>query len=85
MNILYMIRIIIFHALFVLLTISLFLTSKTNPGTTPVYWGFQIGDEDFKKKTTEKLSQLSESDRVLFKACCLPDNAFNEIIKYCLY
>ena len=45
----------------------------------------KLKHEDFKKKTTEKLGQLSESDRVLFKACCLPDNAFNEIIKYCLY
>jgi hypothetical protein len=33
-----------------LLTGALFLTSKTNPGTTPVYWGFHIGDEEFKKK-----------------------------------
>ena len=41
--------------------------------------------EDFKKKTIEGLDQLKESDKVLFKTCCLPDNVFNEIIKYCLY
>ena len=45
----------------------------------------KLKHEDFKKKVLEKLDQLSESDKVLFRACCLPDNAFNEIIKYCLY
>ena len=44
------IRIILFHILIFLLTGALFLTSKTNPGRTPIYWGFHIGDEDFKKK-----------------------------------
>ena len=40
------------------MTGALFLTSKTNPGTTPVYWGFHIGDEDFKKNnvTTPKVA-----------------------------
>lgn len=41
--------------------------------------------EDFRKKTQEKLAQFNETDKVLFRACCLPDNAFNEVIKYCLY
>ena len=41
--------------------------------------------EDFKKKIMESLDNLKESDKILFKTCCLPDNAFNEIIKYCLY
>lgn len=45
----------------------------------------KLKHEDFKKKTTENLGKLSESDKVLFKTCCLPDNVFNEIIKYCLY
>ena len=40
--------------------------------------------ENFKNKIIENLSNLSESDKVLFKTCCLPDNVFNEIIKYCL-
>ena len=40
---------IIFNLLTILLAGSLYMTSKTNPGTTPVYWGFHIGDEDFKK------------------------------------
>ena len=45
----------------------------------------KLKHEDFKKKTTENLGKLSESDKVVFKTCCLPDNVFNEIIKYCLY
>lgn len=45
----------------------------------------KLKHEDFKKKIMDNLESLSLSDKVLFKACCLPDNAFNEIIKYCLY
>jgi len=41
--------------------------------------------EDFKKKTLENLNKFKEVDQILFKTCCLPDNVFNEIIKYCLY
>ena len=70
MNILYMMRIIIFHALFVLLAISLFLTSKTNPGTTPVYWGFHIGDEDFKKKRYCLICQVFKPERTHHCSIC---------------
>ena len=45
----------------------------------------KLRHEDFREKTREKLNLFSDSDKVLFRACCLPDNAFNEIIKYCLY
>jgi hypothetical protein len=45
----------------------------------------KLRHEDFRQKTREKLNLYSDSDKVLFRACCLPDNAFNEIIKYCLY
>ena len=65
-----MIRIIIFHALFILLTISLFLTSKTNPGTTPVYWGFHIGDEDFKKKRYCLICQVFKPERTHHCSIC---------------
>ena len=40
--------------------------------------------EDFKKKIVEKLDKMEQSDKILFRACCLPDNAFNEVIKFCL-
>ncbi|MCQ2820953.1 MAG: hypothetical protein MJ252_27155 [archaeon] len=36
------------------------------------------------KQNAEKLP-LGESDKILLKASCLPDTAFNSIIKYCLY
>jgi hypothetical protein len=45
----------------------------------------KLKHEDFKNKILSQLDKLSESDKVLFKACCLPDNAFNEVIKFCLY
>ena len=45
----------------------------------------KLRHEDFRQKTREKLNLFSDSDKVLFRACCLPDNVFNEIIKFCLY
>ena len=39
----------------------------------------------FKQKIEEKLDKLDEKDRVLFKACGLPENCFNCVIKYCLF
>jgi hypothetical protein len=45
----------------------------------------KLKHEDFKQNILDNLSNLSEKDKVLFQACCLPDNVFNEIIKYCLY
>jgi hypothetical protein len=44
----------------------------------------KLKNEDFKKKIEKKLDKLSFSDQVLFRTCCLPDNSFNEIIKFCL-
>ena len=45
----------------------------------------KLKHEDFKQKILDKYDSLSETDKVLFKTCCLPDNAFNEVIKFCLY
>ena len=63
-------RIILFHLLIFLLTGALFLTSKTNPGTTPVYWGFHIGDEDFKKKRYCLLCQIFKPERTHHCSIC---------------
>ena len=63
-------RIILFHVLIFLLTGALFLTSKTNPGTTPVYWGFHIGDEDFKKKRYCLLCQVFKPERTHHCSIC---------------
>ena len=53
-----------------LLTGALFLTSKTNPGTTPVYWGFHIGDEEFKKKRYCLLCQVFKPERTHHCSIC---------------
>ena len=45
----------------------------------------KLKNSDFKKTVESKLSELDNSSQVLFRACCLPDNVFNEIIKFCLY
>ena len=46
------------------------MTSKTNPGTTPIYWGFHIGDEDFKKKRYCLLCQVFKPERTHHCSIC---------------
>lgn len=41
---------IIFNILIVLLLWCFYVTMKTRPGEIPLYWGFYIGDDDFKRK-----------------------------------
>ena len=38
--------------------------------------------EEYRKKINQEINKLSNSDKVLFKACCLPSNQFFEIFKY---
>ena len=45
----------------------------------------KLKHDDYKEKIQSDINKLSETDKVLFKACCLPDNIFSGIIKYCLY
>ena len=45
----------------------------------------KLKKDEFKKSIESKLSELDNPSQVLFRACCLPDNVFNEIIKFCLY
>ena len=40
----------IFHILVLLLLTSFISTMLTNPGEIPLYWGFYIGDDDYKRK-----------------------------------
>ena len=46
------------------------MTSKTNPGTTPVYWGFHIGDEDYKKKRYCLICQVFKPERTHHCSIC---------------
>ena len=41
---------IIFHILLLLLLMAFVSTMSTNPGEIPLYWGFYIGDDDYKRK-----------------------------------
>ena len=70
LNYIYLIRIIYFHILIILLSSSLYMTSKTNPGTTPLYWGFHIGDEDFKKKRYCLICQVFKPERTHHCSIC---------------
>ena len=40
----------IFHVLLLLLLMAFVSTMSTNPGEIPLYWGFYIGDDDYKRK-----------------------------------
>ena len=40
----------IFHILLLLLLMAFISTMSTNPGEIPLYWGFYIGDDDYKRK-----------------------------------
>ena len=70
LNYIYLIRIIYFHILMILLACSLYMTSKTNPGTTPLYWGFHIGDDDFKKKRYCLICQVFKPERTHHCSIC---------------
>ena len=41
---------VIFHILVLLLLMAFISTMSTNPGEIPLYWGFYIGDDDYKRK-----------------------------------
>ena len=41
---------VIFHILVLLLLMAFISTMLTNPGEIPLYWGFYIGDDDYKRK-----------------------------------
>ena len=69
-NIFSIIRIVYFNLIFILLSVSLFLTSLTSPGTTPIYWGFRIGDEDYKKKRYCLLCQVFKPERTHHCSIC---------------
>ncbi len=45
-----LICIFIFHFLLFMMLWSLIVTMITHPGEIPLYWGFYIGDEDYKRK-----------------------------------
>ena len=41
---------VIFHIFLLLLLMAFISTMSTNPGEIPLYWGFYIGDDDYKRK-----------------------------------
>ena len=41
---------VIYHILILLLLMAFISTMSTNPGEIPLYWGFYIGDDDYKRK-----------------------------------
>ena len=45
-----LVLLIIFHLLILLLLMAFISTMSTNPGEIPLYWGFYIGDDDYKRK-----------------------------------
>ena len=69
-NIFIVIRLIFFHIIFLSLIISLYQTSNLNPGHIPIYWGFYIGDEEYKKKRYCLICQVFKPDRAHHCSVC---------------
>ena len=42
-------------------------------------------DEKFKKKIEDDYKNASKENKYLIKVCLLPDNTFNEIMKFCIF
>ena len=42
-------------------------------------------DKVFKNKVDTNLDKYEDSDRILLKACLLPESCFNEIIQFCMW
>jgi len=63
-----------------------YIPLKSYLGGTMGYFELKrkVKDEKFKNAIQAKLNELSESDKILFRVCCLPDACFNSIIKFCL-
>ena len=64
-----------------------YIPIKSYLGNTMGYFELKrkLKDKTFKDVIESKFNSLSESDKVLFKVCNLPDGCFNSIIKYCLF
>ena len=64
-----------------------YIPIKDYLGNTRGYFELKrkLKDQTFKDAIQSKLNKLSESDRILFRVCNLPDSCFNSIIKFCLY
>lgn len=63
-----------------------YIPLKSYLGTTMGYFELKkkLKDKAFRDATQARLDQLSESDKILFRVCTLPDSCFNSIIRFCL-
>ena len=59
---------------------------KSYLGNTKGYFELKrkLKDQVFKNAIESKLNSLSESDKILYRVCNLPDSCFNSVIRYCL-
>ena len=44
----------------------------------------KVKDEKYRKMIENKLSKMSDKNKILYRICCLPDNQFFQVIKYTL-
>ena len=63
-----------------------YIPIKSYLGNTIGYFELKkkVKDKSFKDAIEAKLKQMSDSDKVLFRVCNLPDSCFNSIIRFCL-
>ena len=63
-----------------------YIPIKSYLGNTKGYFELKrkLKDQVFKNAIESKLNSLSESDKILYRVCNLPDSCFNSVIRYCL-
>ena len=63
-----------------------YIPLKSYLGTTMGYFELKrkLKDQAFRDAIQARIDQLSESDKILFRVCTLPDSCFNSIIRFCL-
>ncbi len=63
-----------------------YISIKSYLGSTKGYFELKkkVKDQTFKHTIELKFHSLSESDKILYRVCNLPDSCFNSVIKYCL-
>ena len=64
------VRLITFHFLYILLCLSILMTSRTQPGNIPAYWGFYIGEQDSRKKRYCLICNLFKPERTHHCSIC---------------
>ena len=62
--------IFIFHVLIIMTIWCIYITSTSDPGQVPLYWGFYVGDSDFKRRRYCLMCNVFKLDRCHHCSIC---------------